>query len=66
MTDHIQVIGIINNLTNNHYATFGTFYDTGTSGANINATLANNVGGNANAVTVAQPLSVYGGIKISF
>ena len=66
LTDHVQIIGIINNITNNHYATYGTFYDTGTSGANINATLANNVGGNANALTVAQPLSVYGGIKVLF
>ncbi len=66
ITDHVQVFGIINNLTDHHYATYGTFYDTGTSAANINATLANNVGGNANAITVAQPLSVFGGLKVTF
>ena len=42
VTDNIQVFGMINNVTNNHYATYGTFYDTGTTGANVNATLANN------------------------
>ena len=68
VTDHVQIFGIINNLTNNHYATFGAFYDVGTSAGNINQTLANNnyAGANANAVTVAQPLSVYGGVKITF
>ena len=69
LTDHVQVFAIINNLTNNHYATYGTFYDSGTSGANINATLANNQNAanpNANAVTVAQPLSVFGGVKVLF
>ena len=69
LTDHVQVFAIINNLTNNRYATYGTFYDSGTSGANINATLANNQNAanpNANAVTVAQPLSVFGGVKVLF
>ena len=69
LTDHIQVFGIVNNLTNNHYATFGTYYDTGTSAANVNATLAANEAAanpNANAITVAQPLSFYGGLKITF
>ncbi len=69
LTDHVQVFAIINNLTNNHYATYGTFYDSGTSGANINATLANNQNAanpNANAITVAQPLSVFGGVKLLF
>ena len=71
VTDNVQVFGLINNVTNNKYATYGTYYDTGTDGGNINATLANNNpdnggAGNANAVTVAQPLSVYGGIKITF
>jgi iron complex outermembrane receptor protein len=68
-TDHIQVFGLINNVTNNHYATYGTFYGTDTSGGGVNATLAaNDASGSpdARAVTVAQPLSVYGGIKLTF
>lgn len=66
LTDHLQIFTIINNLTNNHYATYGTFYDTGTSAANVSSTIANNVGGNANAITVSQPLSVFGGVKLIF
>ena len=45
VTDHVQVFTIFNNLTDHRYATFGTYYDTGTSAANVNATLANNIGG---------------------
>ncbi|MCX8253127.1 TonB-dependent receptor [Beijerinckiaceae bacterium RH AL1] len=68
ITNSIQVIGIINNVTNRRYATYGTYYDTGTSATNVSPTLAANdrPGGNADAVTVAQPLSVYGGVKVSF
>ena len=69
LTDHVQIFGLINNLTNNHYATFGTFYSTQTTGALVNGTLAANQNAaspDARAITVAQPLSVYGGIKITF
>jgi iron complex outermembrane recepter protein len=69
VTDNIQVFGIVNNLTNNHYATFGTFFQTDTTAANVNATLAANrdsTNPNAQAVTVAQPISFYGGVKITF
>ena len=69
VTDHVQLFTIINNLTDHHYATFGTYFDTGTSGANVNTTLANNAASatpNANALTVAQPFSIYGGIKVVF
>ena len=66
LTDHFQVFGIVNNVTNNHYATYGTYYGTDTSGGGVSPTLAANNGGNPDAVTVAQPLSVYGGVKVSF
>ena len=62
----MQVFGIVNNLTDHKYATYGTYYDTGTDAGLVNTTLANNAGGNANAVTVAQPLSFYGGLKVTF
>ncbi|ACK52059.1 TonB-dependent receptor [Methylocella silvestris BL2] len=70
-TEQIQLFGLINNVTNHRYATFGTFYGTDTSGGNVNATLFNNNPenggiGDARAVTVAQPLSVYGGFKVTF
>ena len=68
VTEKFQVFGIINNVTDRHYATYGTYYDTGTSGANVNPTLAANdrPNGNADAVTAAQPLSVYGGVRVNF
>ena len=71
VTDHLQVFGIVNNVTNHHYATYGAYYDTGTDAGNANQTLYNNNpanggAGNASAVTVAQPLSVYGGVKYVF
>jgi iron complex outermembrane receptor protein len=70
-TPQIQLFGLINNVTNHKCATFGTFYGTDTSGGNVNSTLFfnnpdNGGAGDARAVTVAQPLSVYGGIKITF
>ena len=67
------MFGLINNVTNNHYATFGTFYGVDTTGGNVNQTLFNNnpdngivAVGNARAVTVAQPISLYAGVKVTF
>jgi iron complex outermembrane receptor protein len=71
VTDNIQIFGLINNVTNNHYATYGSFFDTGTTGGNVNQTLFNNNAANgganiAQAVTVAQPISFYAGVKVTF
>ena len=69
VTDHVQVFGIANNVYNRHYATYGTFYDSGTDAASVNSTLAANAAQrspDAAAVTVAQPLSVYAGVKVTF
>ncbi|WP_374305627.1 TonB-dependent receptor [Methylocella sp.] len=73
VTDQIQLFGLINNVTNNHYATYGAFYGTDTTGGYVNQTLFNNNPdnglvkvGDARAVTVAQPISVYAGFKVRF
>ena len=71
VNDHLQLFVFSTNLTNNHYATTGTFYDTTTSAGNVNATLFNNSieqggAGDARAVTVAQPISFFGGLKYTF
>ena len=71
ITDTVQVFGLVNNLLNRRYATYGAFYDTATSAGLVNQTLANNNPANggagiAQAVTVAQPISVYAGIKVTF
>ena len=66
VTDHVQVFGIANNVYNRKYATYGTFYDTTTDARAVSPTLQANDGGNAQSVTVAQPLSFYGGVKVTF
>ncbi len=73
INDQIQVFGLINNVTDHHYATFGTFFDPTTTGGNVNQTLFNNnpanglvAVANQQAVTVAQPISVYAGVKVKF
>ncbi len=69
VTDNIQIFGLINNFTNNHYATYGTYFESDTTGANINAVLAANRDAahpDVRAVTVAQPISFYGGVKVTF
>ncbi len=71
INDHVQIFGLINNLFNRQYATFGTFFDTGTTGGNVNQILFNNNPdnggpGDARAVTVAQPISFYAGVKVTF
>ncbi len=71
LNDQVQIFGLINNATNNHYSTYGTFYDTGTTAGNVNQTLYNNNpanggAGDARAVTAAQPISFYAGVKVTF
>jgi len=63
ITDHVQVFGLINNLFNNHYATYGTYFDVGTDSQNA---IARNFTTNPEAITPAQPLSIYGGVKVTF
>ena len=69
VTDHFQVFGFINNVTDNHYATTGTYFDTGTDATRVNTTLAANAASNnpnASAITVSQPISFYGGVRLKF
>jgi len=63
VNDHIQFFGLINNATNNHYATYGTFYQTDT-----NAQLATGIPftNDPRTITAAQPLSLYAGVKVTF
>jgi len=59
VTKNLEVFGLITNLTNNRYATFGTFAETGP----VTASLSIN---NPRTTTLAQPLSIYGGFKYAF
>ncbi len=59
VTDNLQVFGAVTNLTNNRYANFGTFFEPGLI---ANRYQVNDV----RTTTLAQPLSIYGGIKYRF
>ncbi len=63
LTENVQFFGLINNLFNNRNATYGTFFEPGTS-----AQLATPIPftHNPRTVTPLQPLSFYGGVKVTF
>lgn len=63
ITDNIQIFGLVNNLFNNRNATYGAFFDTGTD---AQLAVATHFTGNARMITPAQPMSFYGGVKITF
>ncbi|SFK18502.1 TonB-dependent receptor [Methylocapsa palsarum] len=63
VSEHFQIFGLINNLFNNHSATYGTFFDTGTGAQNAVAT---NFTTDARTITPMQPLSLYAGFKVTF
>jgi iron complex outermembrane receptor protein len=59
----IQIYGKINNLLDNHYATYGTFFDTNAlpNFANGGAAFTN-----AQALNPAYPRTFYAGLKVTF
>ena len=59
VTKNLQVFGLVTNLLNNRYATFGTFAERGP----VNNVLTIS---DPRTTTLAQPLSVYGGVKYVF
>ena len=63
VNDHIQLYGLVNNLFNAHYGTFGTFFSTDDANG---AALGSIVFTDPRAITPALPLAAYGGLKIYF
>jgi iron complex outermembrane receptor protein len=59
VTKNLQVFGLVTNLTNNRYATFGTFAEPGRVAGNF-------VINDPRTTTLAQPLSVYAGLRYRF
>jgi outer membrane receptor protein involved in Fe transport len=59
VTKNIQLYGIIDNLFDTRYATFGTFFDTGPLSEARGLT-------NPRMVTPAPPFGVYGGVRLRF
>jgi len=63
LTDHIQLYGLINNLFNKRYALYGTYFDTGDV-ANVTGLPAALT--DARTEMLGAPLSVYGGVRVTF
>lgn len=59
VTKNLEIFGLITNLTNNRYATFGTFVERGAVAGNLSIN-------DPRTTTLAQPLSVYAGFKYAF
>jgi iron complex outermembrane receptor protein len=64
ITNNVQIFGLINNLFNNHYATYGTFFDQ-TTDAQFAGNPVNFVS-DPRTITPAQPIAFYGGVKVTF
>jgi outer membrane receptor protein involved in Fe transport len=70
VTDNVEVYGLVKNLFNQDYATFGTYFDAGALrnvagdpvGVGRNATVLEN----PRTITPAAPFAVYGGVKVKF
>ena len=58
VTKEVQVFGIVNNLFNRKFATFGTYFD---AGSIVN--VLPNPPTDPRTITPAQPLSVYVGMR---
>ncbi len=63
VNDNVQFFGLVNNLFDNRNASFGTFFERQTS-AQLATPIA--FAGNPRTITPLQPLSLYGGIRVTF
>ncbi len=60
----VTIYGLINNVFDHRYATYGAFYDTGIYNASGNPSAPNLT--SPDTITPAQPFSVYTGVKLRF
>jgi outer membrane receptor protein involved in Fe transport len=71
ITDHIQVYGLIENLTDQQYGIYGTYINVEAANEAAEADPSLNgdntfAEGNAKTITPAIPFAVYGGLKVKF
>ena len=59
VTENVQVFALVTNLFNHRYTTFGTFAETGPVAGNYTIN-------DPRTTTLAQPLSAYGGLKVTW
>jgi iron complex outermembrane receptor protein len=62
VTKEVQIFGLVNNLFNRKFATYGTFFETGGNAAKALSTPLTD----PRMITPIQPLSFYAGVKITF
>jgi hypothetical protein len=59
----VQIYALVNNIFNNHYATFGNYFDIDDgSQASLNTIQFTD----ARTIVPATPLAAYGGMKVRF
>lgn len=63
ITNHIQIYGLINNLFDHHYGTFGNYFDTEEASE---ASLGTIDFTDARTIVPAMPFAAYGGMKYKF
>lgn len=63
VTDHIQIYGLIDNLFDAHFGTYGTYFDTDEAS---DVSLGEMNFTNPRSITPSMPFTAYGGIKVKF
>jgi outer membrane receptor protein involved in Fe transport len=68
VTPRVQIFGLVNNLFDQHYGVFGTFFnlDLGNQGASADPGLGPDFFTNPRTITPAAPVAAYGGVKVKF
>jgi iron complex outermembrane recepter protein len=65
VTDHVQIYGLVNNLFDAHYGTYGTYF--AVAGTNASgAALGTITSTDPRSFVPAPPIAAYGGVKIHF
>ncbi|HEY0439730.1 MAG TPA: TonB-dependent receptor [Xanthobacteraceae bacterium] len=59
LTKEVQIFGLVNNLFNERYATYGRYYDTAALANAITTVLSD-----PRMITPGQPLSIYAGLRV--
>jgi outer membrane receptor protein involved in Fe transport len=68
ITPRVQIFGLVNNLFDQHYGVFGTFFnlDAANSAARADPALGDDFFNNPRTITPAPPAVAYGGVKVRF
>jgi iron complex outermembrane receptor protein len=70
ITDNVEIYGLVKNLFDARYSTFGTYFDTHAlrtaAGDPVGVGPNGTVLENPRMITPAAPLAVYGGIRVRF